>query len=320
MTKQFLYIVDQLRNLNPKTDSTLAIMEEATRRGIRNFACELKDISVLDGQLKFMSAPVEVGRGYALPPVYLNEPTLRSASLFQIIFMRKDPPVDRQYLAALFMLRCEKQSKSVLVNDPDGILFANEKLFSHMIALDYVPKTLVTSNKDLIVSFADENGRIVVKPLWNSGGSGVLVFDRKDRNLSSALEILTKEFSAPVMVQSYIEAAREGDKRIIVLGGIAIGAVLRVPRDDEHRANFHAGGYAQKAVLTERDHEIVAALAPHLISLGLHFVGIDVIGGYLTEINVTSPTGIIEIERLSQTAQEQPIRAQILDYVERLIA
>lgn len=320
MTKKFLYIVDELTSLNVQTDTTLALMAEAHTRKVTNFACVIKDIFLRNGELWFMSAPVELRSGYKTPPTYLEALKARPAHEFQVIFMRKDPPVDDKFLAALFMLRCYEPNKTVMLNDPNGVLLANEKLFGYKIAPQCFPPTLVTSDKNLAKKFAEDHEKIVLKPLFRSGGSGVLIFDKSDRNLASALEILTDTFTTPVMVQSYIKNARDGDKRIIVLGGQAMGAIMRVPRDDDHRANFHAGGYAKAAVLDNRDQEIVEAIRPHLVALGLHFVGIDVIGGYLTEINVTSPTCVIEIEQMSEKSHQRPLRAKIMDYVEGLIA
>src|SRR5579871_234569 len=315
MTKQYLYIVDSLATLNPRTDTTLALMKEAKSRGIDNFACEIKDIFLSQGKLWFMSAPVaDCGA-----PAYIEKLCPRPADQFLIIFMRKDPPVDERFLSALLMLRYHDPKKSKMLNDPAGIMLANEKLFGYQIAGKYFPPTLVACDKAKLMAFIDEQECAVLKPLFYAGGSSILVFDRRDRNLASALEILTQRYSMPIMVQSYIANVREGDKRILVLGGKPIGAVMRVPKSNDHRANFHAGGRAKACKLDARDLEIVTAIAPHLVALGLHFVGIDVIGGYLTEINVTSPTCLIEIESLSQEPHEQPLRSQVLDYVDGLL-
>ena len=199
-------------------------------------------------------------------------------------------------------------------------MVANEKLFGLSISPELFPPTLVGTKHSIIVDFINEQRKVVLKPLYGSGGAGVLVMDKEDRNLSSALELLTTSFTRPVMVQSYIKDARLGDKRVMVLGGEAIGAILRVPRPYDHRANLHAGGQAQPVSITDHDHAIVKALSPHFKRLGLHFVGIDIIGGYLTEINVTSPTGIIEMEQFSKSHGSRSLRARIVDYVENLLA
>lgn len=320
MAKKLLYIIDPLSSLNPATDTTLAIMEEAGTRGHKNFVCELKDIVLKDGALYFMTSVVQVPRGYTSAPTASGEKSLKPADDFAAIFMRKDPPVDQAFVTALLMLRHYNPKKTVMINHPGGLLEANEKLFGLSIAKRYFPKTIVATDKATIIDFIAEEGMVAVKPLFGSGGAGVLILEKGDRNLMSALELLTSAFTQPVMVQAYIKDARVGDKRIIILGGEAVGAILRVPRENDHRANFHAGGTAQASALTASDHDIVEALAPHLRALGLHFVGIDIIGGFLTEINVTSPTCVIEIERFSQGSEQRLLRAQIVDYVEKLLA
>lgn len=320
MKKKLLFIVDPLADLDVKTDTTLALIEESCARGFDNFACEMKDVFLKNGVLHFLAAPIELARGYQGPPGYLGSPRVYPADNFQIVFMRKDPPVDSAFLSTLLLLQCHDEKKTKVLNSPDGVLLANEKLFGQRIAPQFFPPTLVSMKMGVIREFVERNRRVVLKPLFNAGGSGVLVFDHEDRNLSSALELLTSSFTMPVMVQGYIADARDGDKRIIVLGGKAVGAIMRIPQEGDHRANFHAGGSACAAVIDERDLQIVSHLAPHLLRLGLHLVGIDVIGGYLTEINVTSPTCVIEIEKMSQAKGEKPLREQIMDYVTNLIA
>lgn len=318
MSRSFLYIVDPLPNLDVKTDTTLAIMEEASSRGISNFACLIKDIVIKDGHAHFWSAPVAIKKGYNEPPDYVEDHRLCKADEFSAIFMRKDPPVDEAFWSALLMLRHHHHKKTIMINDPEGLMVANEKLFGLSIAPELFPPTLVATDRSIILDFIKEQAKVVLKPLYGSGGAGVLVMGQEDRNLSSTLELLTRDFTRPVVVQAYIKNARSGDKRIIVLGGEAVGAMLRIPSDHDHRANLHAGGQAQPVSVTDQDQAIVQLLSPHLKRLGLHFVGIDIIGGYLTEINVTSPTGIIEIERFSPGAPS--LRARIIDYVENLLA
>lgn len=320
MSKHFLFIVDPLDSLSVKTDTTLALIEETCTRGISAFACEIKDIFLRAGKVHFLAAPITLEPGYTASPRYMRAPMSMSADEFEVIFMRKDPPVDDAFLAALLMLRCHDRTKTKVINDPDGVLLANEKLFGLTVASAFFPPTLVSRDRGVMEEFISYHERVVLKPLFQAGGAGVLVFDRDDRNLASALSLLSQSFSAPVMVQSYIKEARLGDKRIIVLGGEPIGAIMRMPNDSDHRANFHAGGSPKATTVTDYDREIVSHLRPHLVACGLHLVGIDVIGTYLTEINVTSPTCVIEIERLSQAPSERPLRAQIIDYVDTLIA
>lgn len=314
MTKKFLFIVDPLEGLNINTDTTLAFIEEASKRGIQCYASLISDISLRNGVVHFLAGRVFLAKGYSEPPSYLDEKRVYSCHEFSMVFMRKDPPVDQAFLSALFMLRCYDAKKTIMVNEPDGLLIANEKLFGLKAFSRFFPVTMVSSNLQDMRAFLRAHKKIVLKPLYGAGGSGVLVFEDEDMNFNSAAELLTKNFSLPVIIQSFIPKAREGDKRILLLGGDPLGAVLRVPHLKEHRANFHAGGQALKAVVTERELEIISELKPALIKMGLHFVGIDVIDGFITEINVTSPTCLIEIEHLDKT----DLRKKVLDYLENL--
>lgn len=313
MAEKYLFIVDSLSRLNVKTDTSLALLQESCARGKECFACEIVDISLQDGKLSFFCAPVSLQEGYTEPPSYLAEKALRFSDDFKVIFMRKDPPVDQRFFTALLMLRCYNPQKTLMINNPDGLLVANEKLFGQQIAHQFFPKTAVSANAAFLQNFIVEHGRMVVKPLFGAGGSGVLVFEAGDLNLTSALELLTNNFTMPIMVQAYIPNARIGDKRILLLGGDFLGAVLRVPHGQDHRANFHAGGSPVAATLTNKEKKIISHLKPMLQSFGLHFVGIDIIDDFLTEINVTSPTCLLEMEALGQGR----LRANVLDYIEK---
>jgi len=315
MTYQYLYIVDPLPALNPKTDTTLALIQEAGRRGIKTFACEISDIFLDQGSLYFMAAPVMLEAGYEHPPTYLSAKKVMSADEFRVVFMRKDPPIDTQFWSALLSLRCYNKQRTLMLNEPDGLLVANEKLIGLEIAPQFFPPTLVSRTPEIIHEFINTHKKIVLKPLFAAGGSGVLVFESDDKNIDSALELLSGNYSLPIIAQGYIHNAREGDKRILLLGGEPLGAVLRVPRARDHRANFHAGGVAQASGISARDKEIIGVLKPHLLALGLHIVGIDIIDGFLTEVNVTSPTCLLEMEQLSKLQ----LRKTALDYIEQLI-
>ncbi len=319
MSKQFLYIIDPLATLEVKGDTSLVIMEEAGVRGFTNFVCELHDIALRQDKLQFCAQQVHLERGYQHLPKTVGAPQLKSADEFAAIFMRKDPPVDQAYITALLMLRQAPQS-TLMINSPDGLLLANEKLSGLGIAPQFFSPTLVASNRDMLLKFVNEQETVALKPLFAFGGAGVLVLNKDDRNLNSALELLTASFTHPVIAQAYIKDARAGDKRVLILGGKPIGALLRVPGEHDHRANLHAGGSPAKAELTDRDRAIVQAIAPFLLQHGLHFVGIDIIGGFLTEINVTSPTCVVEIEQYSLPPGAQLLRTQILDYIEKLLA
>jgi glutathione synthase len=229
-------------------------------------------------------------------------------SELDVLFMRKDPPVDREFIRTTQLV--ELGPGPLTINHPRGLRAANEKLFALRFP-ELIPPTLVSREIGQLRQFLDaQGGDAVVKPLDGCGGEGVLRVRRGDPNLSALLEIATGKEKVPVMAQAYLPAVREGDKRIILLAGEPIGAVLRVPAQGELRANFASGGSASAAPLTPRDREICRRLAPALDELGLWLVGIDVIGGKLTEVNVTSPTGLVEIDALTGESLE----AKVIDF------
>src|SRR5207244_3252831 len=214
-----------------------------------------------------------------------------------VILMRQDPPFDMAYITATHLLELLPEDGPLVVNDPASVRNAPEKLFV-LHFKELMPPTLLTLDVAEIRAFWKEHGEIVLKPLFGNGGAGVFHLRPGDDNLNSLLEMYALVHREPVMVQRYLPEVRQGDKRIILVEGEAVGAVMRVPPEGESRANLHVGGRAEKTALTPREHEICSAIGPSLREQGLVFVGIDVIGDYMTEINVTSPTGIQEIARL----------------------
>jgi len=220
-----------------------------------------------------------------------------------VILMRQDPPFDMAYITATHVLE-HISGKVLVVNDPAAVRNAPEKLFAtHFAGL--MPPTLVSSDRDAILAFRRRHSDIILKPLFGNGGAGVFRIKPDDENFNALLESFAVFYREPIVVQRYLPEVRRGDKRIILVDGEPVGAVLRVPAKGEARANLHVGGKALKTKLTRREREICAAIGPSLRDQGLVFVGIDVIGDYLTEINVTSPTGIQEINRLTGSAIEK---------------
>jgi glutathione synthase len=211
------------------------------------------------------------------------------------VFIRKDPPFDSAYLHVTLMLETLR-GRVLLVNDPRGLREANEKLYALHFAR-HMPRTLVTSERDAIHAFVGDVGRAVVKPLDGAGGSGVMLVSIDDRNTRSIVDYITGEGTRHAMVQQYLDAVRQGDKRVLLLAGQVLGAINRVAREDDVRSNIHAGGRVFPTEVTESERAVVADLGPRLAADGLSFVGLDFIGGKLTEINVTSPTGIQELSR-----------------------
>jgi glutathione synthase len=301
------FLMDPLEAVRVDHDSTFALMLECQRRGLEVRELRQEWLYVAEGRAHARMRTVEVQRQ---PGAHFRVAGDFDAPLSEldILFLRKDPPVDVDFVRATQIV--ELGRGPLLLNHPRGLRAANEKLFALRFP-DLVPPTLVSRELTRLRAFIDaQGGDGVVKPLDGCGGQGVLRVRRGDPNLSALLEIATAGERTPVMVQAYLPAVREGDKRIILLGGEPLGAVLRVPREGELRANFASGGSAAAAVLTPRDREICRRLAPALNELGLWLAGIDVIGGKLTEVNVTSPTGLVEIDALSGDSLE----ARVVDF------
>jgi glutathione synthase len=222
-----------------------------------------------------------------------------------VVLMRQDPPFDMSYISATHLLE-HIHPETLVVNDPVHVRNAPEKLFvTHFI--DLMPPTAITADAAEVAAFRAEHRDIILKPLYGNGGAGVFHLSPEDENLSALLEMFTEFYREPIIVQRYLPEIKAGDKRIILIDGEFVGAVNRIPLEGEARANFHAGGQAQKTGLSAREREICEAIGPTLKERGLIFVGIDVIGDYLTEINVTSPTGLQEINRLEGLTLEAPL-------------
>jgi len=301
------FLMDPLENVRVDHDSTFALMLECQRRGLEVLELRQEWLYFTDGGTRSRMRSVRVQRKPGAHFRVLGDSDEPLSGL-DVLFLRKDPPVDDEYLRATQLV--ELGPGPVLINEPRGLRAANEKLFGLRFP-DLVPPTLVARDLDRLRAFIDaQGGDGVVKPLDGCGGRGVLRVRRSDPNLSSLLEIATGGGRVPVMAQAYLPAVHEGDKRVILLGGQPLGAVLRVPREGELRANFASGGHAAPASLTPRDREICRRLAPALDAFGLWFVGIDVIGGKLTEVNVTSPTGLVEIDALTG----QSLEARVIDF------
>ena len=305
--------MDPIESINIETDSTFVVALEAQARGHTLYHYVPRTLSLRDGRLTARARPLEVrrerGRHYTLGA----EAVLDLASM-DVILMRQDPPFDMAYITATHLLEHVRE-EVLVVNDPVSVRNAPEKLFAtHFNGL--MPPTLITADRDEILAFRREHGEIILKPLFGNGGAGVFHLLPEDDNLNALLELFTQLYREPIIVQRYLPEVREGDKRIILVEGEPLGAVLRVPPKGEARANLHVGGRAVKSRLTAREREICAAIGPVLREQGLLFVGIDVIGDYLTEINVTSPTGIQEINRLDGVRLER----QVCDAIEARFA
>ncbi|HET6519467.1 MAG TPA: glutathione synthase, partial [Geminicoccaceae bacterium] len=290
-------------------DSTFVLALEAQRRGHGLFHYLPTDLTYKHGRVVARVRPLQVRRA-AGSHFSLGEPQEIDLITLDVVLMRQDPPFDLAYIAATHLLD-RVHPQTLVVNDPTSVRNAPEKLFVTQFA-ELMPPTLITYDPKLVKEFREEHGNIIVKPLYGAGGSGVFHLDPDDENLNSLLEFFGQYLKEPLMVQRYIPEVRQGDKRIVLIDGRVRGAVNRVPARGESRANMHVGGRAERATLTRRDREICEALGPVLKQRGLIFVGIDVIGDYLTEINVTSPTGLQEIDRFDGVRLE----AEVWDAIE----
>ncbi len=301
------FLMDPIEHVRVDHDSTFALMLECQRRGLEIRELRQEWLHVAGGRTRSRMRTLEVQRK---PGSHFRVAGDYDAPLdeLDVLFLRKDPPFDVEYLRATQLV--ELGPGPLLINHPRGLRAANEKLFALRFP-DLIPPTVVAREIARLRAFIDaQGGDGVVKPLDGWGGQGVLRVRRGDPNLSSLLEIATAGGKVPVMAQAYLPEVREGDKRIILLGGEPIGAVLRVPARGELRANFASGGSAAPAPLVPRDREICRRLGPALDELGLWLAGIDVIGGNLTEVNVTSPTGLVEIDALTGESLE----ARVIDF------
>ena len=301
------FIIDPISRLDAGHDTSVALMEAAQSLGHEVWITEIQELSVVKGEAwgrlyKVELQPVTiVGDRYQIPsPWYQVSPgVMTPLTEMDAVFMRKDPPVTVSYLYATYILDLVK-SPTLVINSPEGIRTANEKMYALQFT-EVIPETIVSQDKEVIREFVESREAAVIKPLGGKAGEGILFLTAGDRNFNSLIEISTKQGQEPIMVQSYLKEAKQGDKRIILLDGEPIGAVNRVPTGKEFRGNMAVGGRVEKTAITARDLEICQCVAPKIRADGLYFVGIDVIGGYLTEVNVTSPTGIREIDRLDQT-------------------
>ena len=305
-----LFVMDPLERLNLAGDSTYMLMRESSARGWPVAWCVPNDLYVRGGRTW---ARAEAVTTLADPPHFVREGAKDvELGAFDLVWMRKDPPFDMEYIFATYLLE-RVGVETLVLNRPSAVRTYNEKL--HTLDFpDLCVDTLVARDRERIVAFANEHERIVIKPWDGNGGRGVLVTSARDANLRSMIELLTAEGRQAIFAQRYIPEIVEGDKRIILIDGEPVGAMLRVPSGDDHRGNMHAGARVVASTLDARDREICARLGPRLREQGLVFVGIDVIGGWLTEINVTSPTGIQEINRLDGVRLE----ALLLDAAVRL--
>jgi glutathione synthase len=286
--------MDHVSTINIAGDTTFALSLEAQRRGHKLFHYTPDRLSLRDGRayarIEEMSLRDEKGNHFDL-----GEAVRTDLAEMDVVLLRQDPPFDMNYITTTHILE-RIHPKTLVVNDPNWVRNSPEKIFVTEFP-DLMPDTLITKDPAEVAAFRKEFGDIIVKPIYGNGGAGIFHIGDGDRNLGSLLELFGQMFREPFIVQRYLKDVRKGDKRIILIDGEPVGAINRVPAEHDARSNMHAGGRAEKTELTARERDICARIGPSLKERGFILVGIDVIGDYMTEINVTSPTGIREVKR-----------------------
>ena len=302
--------MDHVSTIQIEGDSTFALGLEAQNRGHSLYHFEPDRLQLRDGKLvagiEEMHLKDVVGDHFTLGPK-----TDTDLSELDVILLRQDPPFDMAYITSTHLLE-RVHPGTLVVNDPVSVRNAPEKILVTEFA-DLMPATLITRDFDAIAKFREEVGDIILKPLYGNGGAGVFFLPRSDMNFSSLLEMFDQNFREPLIAQAYLPDVRQGDKRIILVDGEPVGAINRVPAETDARSNMHVGGRAEHSELTDREREICERIKPALKERDFILVGIDVIGDYMTEINVTSPTGIREIKNFAGV----DIAAKVWDAIEK---
>ena len=310
---KFVFLIDDPKNISLQKDTSFALMEESFARGHEVLYLPRGEIRIENGVVflrTYESTPDRSKKNF----LALGKQKVFSATEIQAVFIRLEPPFHLEYLNHTWFLDLIKKD-CFIMNDPTGIRSVNEKVWATRFP-KLLPHTCITRKREDCLAFLKKKKEIIAKPLDGFGGSAVFKLKQGDSNVSVILEVLSKNFSEEIMLQNYLSAAKfHGDKRIILLEGNILGSVLRVSSVAEHRNNFFTGGKAEAAEITPRDKEIVATISPYLKKLGLYFVGIDVIGEHLIEVNVTSPTGIQEASHFSN----QNLSTEVIKFVENKV-
>ncbi len=302
--------MDPIDAIDINADSTFVLALEAQKRGYKLYHYLPKDLSLDNGKAMAVARKLTV-QNIEKEHFTLGDKEWLDLASLDVVLMRQDPPFDMAYITATHLLE-HIHPQTLVVNDPASVRNAPEKLFVTHFS-EFMPPTLISTNKEKIKVFRDEHKDIIVKPLFGNGGAGVFHIAPGDENLNSLLELFSNIYREPFIVQRYEPKVRNGDKRIILVDGKPVGALNRVPPQGESRSNLHVGGRAEKVQLTKHDKVICKAIGQSLIDRGLIFVGIDVIGNYITEINVTSPTCLQEINKFNNVQLE----SDIWDTIER---
>ena len=306
---KFLFVIDPIKDINPLKDSSAALMQATDQKNIEVWICTPQDLEARGDEV--WSSCIKINPN---PWITFQENDCIPLKKFNCIWMRKDPPVNEGYLYATHLLEVAERKGVKVINKPSSLRAWNEKLgalrYSHLMA-----PTIVASKVDDLMNFANINKDIVVKPLGGKGGQGVIRLTNKSPGIRALIELITSQEQLPVMMQKFIPEVEAGDKRIIIVNGEPLGSINRIPKSGDFRSNLALGGKAEKSNLTLKEQNICSELSDHLIKEGLFFVGIDVINGMLSEINVTSPTGLREIEKLSNKLVSYQVIEKLLEII-----
>ncbi len=298
-----LFVIDPIEQINPKKDSSAALMQAAERASIEAWICTPSDLQVANNKPSALANRINPD-----PWFTLEKKQAINLNYFNYIWMRKDPPVDESYLYSTHILEIAEREGVNVINRPSSLRAWNEKLGS-LRFINLMAPTMVGSNVKALTEFASEFKEIVLKPLGGKGGQGIIRAKSNSPGLEALIELITNQQTIPILIQKFLPEVMEGDKRILLVNGEPLGAINRKPKQGEFRSNLALGGEPHASTLTLHEKKICKTIAPILINEGLFFVGIDVIGGMLSEINVTSPTGIREVEEL----QKIPLADLIID-------
>ena len=306
---KFLFVIDPIKNINPSKDSSAALMQATHNKKVEVWFCTPQDLEARGDEVWASCTNIE-----PIPWIQLKENKCIPLAQFSCIWMRKDPPVDEGYLYATHLLEVAERKGVKVVNKPSSLRAWNEKLgalrYSNLMA-----PTIVASKVNDLINFAQANEEVVIKPLGGKGGQGVIRLNKNSPGSRAIIELITSQEQLPVMMQKFIPEVQNGDKRIIIVDGKPLGAINRIPNQGDFRSNLAMGGKAEKTSLSSAEKSICLELSQHLQEEGLFFVGIDVINGMLSEINVTSPTGLREIEKLSNKNISEEVIEKLLDII-----
>ena len=306
---KFLFVIDPIKNINPAKDSSAALMQATRNKKVEVWFCTPQDLEARGDEVWASCTNIE-----PIPWIQLKENKCIPLAQFSCIWMRKDPPVDEGYLYATHLLEVAERKGVKVVNKPSSLRAWNEKLgalrYSNLMA-----PTIVASKVNDLINFAQANEEVVIKPLGGKGGQGVIRLDKNSPGSRAIIELITSQEQLPVMMQKFIPEVQNGDKRIIIVDGKPLGAINRIPNQGDFRSNLAMGGKAEKTSLSSAEKTICLELTQHLQEEGLFFVGIDVINGMLSEINVTSPTGLREIEKLSNKNISEEVIEKLLNII-----